>query len=460
MRLSNSYAILLILFLFILLSSRIFASSIDNESVVKLPGRALEIDNSSRTDNTTGLFYTAQLFKERACRTFNIKSYISLVEKNNIDLKIAFKKYKISLLSFAQTLRGYSWNVNFGASAVETFNGKPSFTAQAGFNFSKVIYDGGIGSILLQEEKIVDDLAREKLINKNDIVVLAAISAYSAKLYSQELAKLLREQLEEEKELFKQVKGVYTKGDGISQYDYLTEKRDILDLELALLRELSKSRKTDLEFRYLGGIYSKEPIKLERFDINYEVYLPELQKRALVNNSSVKQDRYAYERELLGFEEKRRKSFPLISVSGGAGLSHTMGQGGNKNLYYSAGVYLKYPLFDGGIRKIELEKQKLKIINSRMRVKKDSEMVAKKLSLLFEDFRFYKKEESFLKNIVAIDKKRVEIAKMKYLKGVGNFKSLRDAWRDLIKDKERVLKDYIMKNKILLDMLIVAGEKL
>ena len=150
----------------------------------------------------------------------------------------------------------------------------------------------------------------------------------------------------------------------------------------------------------------------------------------------------------------------MISVSGGAGLSHTMGQGGNKNLYYSAGVYLKYPLFDGGIRKIELEKQKLKIINSRMRVKKDSEMVAKKLSLLFEDFRFYKKEESFLKNIVAIDKKRVEIAKMKYLKGVGNFKSLRDAWRDLIKDKERVLKDYIMKNKILLDMLIVAGEKL
>ncbi len=460
MKLNKPSTFYLTLFLIIFLSSRVFASEVDNKSIIKLPERAFEIDNSSMADNSTELFYTAQLLEGRAYLTLNLKSYISLVEKNNIDLKIAFKNYKITLLNFAQTLRGYGWNVNFGASAVETFKGKPSFTAQAGIDFSKVIYDGGVESILLEEEKIVDDLAREKLISKNDIVVLSAISAYSAKLYTQELIKLLREQLEEEKELFEQVKSVYTKGDGISQYDYLTEKRDILNLRLILLKEISKSRKTDLEFRYLGKILSKEPIRLESFDVNYEVYLPELQKRALVNNSSIKQDRYAYEKELLDFEVKRRKSFPLISFSGGAGLSHTVGESGSKNLYYSAGIYLKYPLFDGGIRKIDLEKQKLKIINSRMRVKKDSEMLAKKLSQLFEDFRFYKKEEGILKDIIKIDKKRVEIAKIKYLKGLGNFKSVRDAWKDLMDDKMRALEDYIMRNKILLDMLIIAGEKL
>jgi len=460
MKLSRLYSVLLVLFVLAFLCPGVVASDIDNISVVKLPKTAFNIDNSSKIDNTTGLFYMAQFFKDRTYHILDLKRYISLVEKNNIDLKIAFKEYKISLLSFVQTLRGYSWKVNFGASAVETFKGKPSFTAQTGFNFSKVIYDGGAGNILLEEEKIVDDLAREKLLNKNEIVVLAAISIYSAKLYSQELINLLKEQLEEERELFEKVKSVYSKGDGVSRYDYLTEKRDMLNLELVLLREMSNSRKTDLEFRYLGGIFLKGPIKLERFDVNYEVYLPEIQKRALVNSSSIKQDRYAYEQDLLDFEVKRRRSFPLISVSGGAGLSHTMGEGGNKNLYYSAGIYLKYPLFDGGIKKIDLEKQKLKVISSRMRVKKDSEMLAKKLSLLFEDFQFYKKEENLLKNMVSIDKKRAEIAKMKYLKGLGSFKSVRDAWRDLINDKEKALKDYIMKNKILLDMLIIAGEKL
>ncbi len=459
MKLNRLYVVLLILLVFTFSSTWVFAG-VDSGNVTKLPKSAFQLDNASSRDNSTELFYMAQLLRDRSYNTLNLKRYISLVEKNNLDLKIAFKKYKISLLSFAQTLKGYSWNVNFNASAVETFKGKPSFTSQAGFSFSKLIYDGGVGGVLLQEEKIVDDLEREKLISKNDIVVLTAISTYSAKLYSQELLKLLKEQAEKERELFEEVKEIYSKGDGISEYDYLTEKREILNLELILLREMSRSRKAELEFRYLGGIFSKEPIKVEKFNVNYEVYLPGLQKRALVNNSSIKQDRFAYKRDLLGLEEKRKKSFPSISVSGGAGLSHTIGQGGNKNLYYSAGIYLKYPLFDGGIRKIDLEKQKLRIIGSRMRIKRDSELLVKKLSLLFEDFEFYKKEEGFLKKIVAIDKKRVEMAKMKYLKGLGKFRDVRDAWRDLINDRKRALKDYIMRNKLLLDMLILAGEKL
>lgn len=412
-----------------------------------------------KSDNLSK-FYTETMIYKRMYDIFGIRRYISRVERANLDLKIAFKDYKRSLLTFNQTLNAYRWNVGFEANAGESYDGIPHFNSGAGIVFNKILYNGGVYPVLSKEEEIIDYLERQKLINKNDILVLSAISAYSAKLYSQEMKNFVENQFKEREKLFQTVKQLYQKGETVSKYAYLTEKRELIKLNIELLKTLNSDKKTGFEFRYLGRIYSQKPIRLNRFNVDYKMYFPELQKKALVNSSILKRDRYQFTNSLLDVEVSKRDNKPLISFSGKTGISHSTNATGTKNEYYSVSINLTYPIFDGGIRKTNLAIEKLSALKAKLRMQKDSENIIKKLSILYQDYVLYAQEESKLKEMFEVDKERLNISKTKYLQGMGNYTSIRDSWNDLIDTREKLLNAYIMKNKIMLDMLVISGEKL
>ncbi len=417
------------------------------------------IDFYSMSDNLSE-FYADIVKYKQMYDVFDIRRYINRVEKANLDLKIAFKDYKKSLLTFTQTLNAYRWNVGFEANAGESYDGIPHFNSGAEIVFNKILYNGGAYPILSKEGEIIGYLERQKLISKNDILVLSAISTYSAKLYSQEMKNFVENQLKEREKLFRTVKQLYKKGETVSKYAYLTEKRELIKLKIELLKTLNADKKTGFEFRYLGRIYSQKPIRLNRFDIDYKIYFPGLQKKALVNSSILKKDRYEFTNSLLSFEVSKRDNKPLISFGGKAGISHSTNTTGTKNEYYNVGINLTYPIFDGGIRKTDLAMKKLSVLKAKLMMQKDSESIIKKLSILYQDYVLYMKEENKLKEMYEIDNERLKISKTKYLQGMGNYTSIRDSWNDLIDTKEKLLNAYIMKNKIMLDMLVISGEKL
>jgi outer membrane protein TolC len=390
----------------------------------------------------------------------DIKQYIKKVEESNLDLKIAFKDYKTSVVDFNQKLNDYNWKLNFEANIGESYDGSNHFDRGANLSLTKILYNGGAQTLLSKEYEIARYLEKANLIKQNDLIALSAISAYALKLYYQQMNDFIEEQLNDREKLFKSVEKLYQKGSSVSKYDYLTEKRELSNLKIESLLAKNQDRKSDIEFRNLGRIYTTAPIKLSRFDVDYNIYFPQIQKKAIVNNSTMIADRYGLKDAFLTYEVSNSENSPLINFEANAGVSKSSNQTNTKAGYYNIGLKLTYPILDGGIKRTNLLYGRLRALRAKLKLQKDSEEVIKKLALLYEDYNFYKKEEKRLKEILKYDQERLDIAKKKYLKGMGDYVSIRDSWSDLIDTKKQLLNAYVMKNKIILDMLIFAGEKL
>jgi len=387
----------------------------------------------------------------------SLRDYLNAVRKRNVDVAIAFKDYKKSILNFYGNLNAYSWKVNLSGGIRESFDGERfSQEGSASLNFGKLIYNGGVYPLLRKELEIVSYLEREKLLSAQRLVELAAVSSYASKFYHQQLESFMREQLSERKRFLLSFKEMYGKGVNVSRYDFLTERREVLSLEEELLKEKAAHQKADIEFRMLAKLYTQKPIKVLPFKVNYVVSADELEKKALLQSHVLNADRYRIKLSALAHEAERRKGKPSLKFSGNLGISGTQ----SPKFNYSFGVKLTYPLFEGKDRKRRLLIERLNLLKNRLLLRKHSEEIAKKILSLYEDYKLYKREEEILEEILTIDEERLKIAKEKYVKGIGDYISIRDSWNNLIATKKKLLLVKVMRNKILLDILLMAGEEI
>jgi outer membrane protein TolC len=390
-------------------------------------------------------------------RILTLSDYLKLVEKNNENISISFKDFKRNILNFYRNLDYYNFNLSISGSFLEKYYMNNSFSNEKSISIkgSKVLYDGGVKSLLEKELYIVLSLEKQKVLRAVQLLKLSAVSTYIQTFYHQELINIIKEQLDNRKKFFLSLKQMYKKETKISKYALLTEEREILKLENELLKEKIIYKKWELELRMMGGINDTTPLKLLPPDINYFPSISRGERRALESSPIINIDRYKIKDATISYYIEKKRNKPLVTLTSGITASNVV-----KSPFYDIGITITYPLFDEKERSRKLLLKKLDLLKRKLTFKRDLKNTVKSLLSLYEDYKLYKREKKLLRRILELDKKRLEISKEKYIEGLGDYTSVMTSWNDLLITKKKLLLSSLLENKVLFDISIMEGSDL
>ncbi|SMO41521.1 Outer membrane protein TolC [Balnearium lithotrophicum] len=390
-------------------------------------------------------------------RILTLSDYLKLVEKNNENISISFKDFKRNILNFYRNLDYYNFNLSISGSFLEKYYMNNSFSNEKSISIkgSKVLYDGGVKSLLEKELYIVLSLEKQKVLRAVQLLKLSAVSTYIQTFYHQELINIIKEQLENRKKFFLSLKQMYKKETKISKYALLTEEREIFKLKNALLRERTVYKKWELELRTMGGINDTTPLKLLPPDINYFPSISRGERKALESSPIINIDRYKIKDAAISYYIEKKRNKPLVTLTSGITASNVM-----KSPFYDIGITITYPLFDEKERGRKLLLKKLDLLKRKLTLKRDLKNTVKSFLSLYEDYKLYKREKILLGRILELDKKRLEISKEKYIEGLGDYISVMTSWNDLLITKKKLLLSSLLENKVLFDISIMEGSDL
>ncbi|MEI6206179.1 MAG: TolC family protein [Desulfuromonadales bacterium] len=398
----------------------------------------------------------------------DLKEYVAKSLETNVSHQINSADFKREYANTVAILQGYNFRISLDSDASSFYDNRFNYGADIALNVTKTLYDGGKKQILEKELEIVRLLSDARVIDSANNTILLAVNLYTTFYYLQEELSLLKFNFNEYQDLRRRIENTYQKGIRFSSFDYYSSKSLNLSLEQTLLRKKAELLKAETAFRQFANIHTDRHIRLKPLTITAPVNLVEIEKSAILDNSSIKVARLQKDLQLQKVDEKNADRGVTIKARSGLGAQFgSDGYIGTNSAFGSGtkpiaivGINASLPIFDGGVRRSNILSEEIEALKQKLVLKKTTEDVIKSVNDIYADYRTLEKDLEITRELVDLNRKRTNVAVERFDKGLEEYRSVREAWSDSILAEIEAIRQNMILQKLLVDMTVLSGKKL
>jgi outer membrane protein TolC len=438
----------------------------NTKMILKIPGAVSPggvsdtLNNDSQSLPVTPSHATEQLF--------GFKEYLASALKTNPSHLINSADFKREYTNSVTNLKGYSFNISLDSGATAFYDNQFNYGGNVALNISKTLYDGGKKQILEKELEVVRLLSDARLIDSANNTTLIAVNLYATFYYLQEELSLLKLNFSEYQNLVRRIETNYQKGTRFSSFDYYSSKSLNLVLERALLVKKAELLKAETAFRQFANINTDRQIRLKPLSVTTSVSLVEIEKSAVLNNSSIKAARLQKNLQLQKIDERNAERGVTVKANSGLGAQFgSPGYVGTTSAFASGtrpiatvGLTASLPIYDGGLRKSNVIAEEFEALKQKLVLQRTTEDIIKRVNDVYADYISLEKDLEITRELVDLNRKRTEVAMERFDKGLEEYRSVREAWSDSILTEIEVTRQHTILQKLQVDMTILSGKKL
>jgi outer membrane protein TolC len=440
--------------------------TINTKMVLKIPETASPGSTSYTLNNDSQNLSVATA--SAAEKVLEFKEYLASALKTNSSHLINSADFKREYANSLTILKGYSFNVSLDSGATAYYDNQLNYGGNVALNISKNLYDGGKKQILENGLEIVKRLSDARLIDSANSTTLIAVNLYATFYYLQEELSLLKFNFGEYQDLMRRIENTYQKGVRFSSFDYYSSKGLNLVLERALLSKKAELLRAETAFRQFANINTDRQIRLMPFSISRSVNLVEIEKAAVLNNSSIKTARLQKDLQLQRIDERNAERGVTVTANSSLGIQMgSINYAGTSYLFGSgimplATVSLNatLPIYDGGVRRSNILAEELEALKQKLVLQRTTEDIIKRVNDIYTDYVTLEKDLEITRELVELNRKRTLIAMERFDKGLEEYRSVREAWSESIMTEVEVVRQNMILHKLLVDMTVLSGKKL
>ena len=429
----------------------------DTASTVSTPDA---LGNDSKTMPVTEFSSVEQVLEFR--------EYLASALKTNSSHLINSSNFKREYANSVTNMQGYSFNVSLDSGATAFYDTRFNYGANVALNASKTLYDGGKKQILEKELEIVRLLSDAHLIDSANNTTLIAVNLYATFYYLQEELSLLKLNFSEYQNIMRRIETNYQKGTRFSSFDYYSSKGVNLSMERALLSKKAELLKAETAFRQFANINTNRQIRLKPLSISRSMNLVEIEKAAVLNNSSIKAARLQKDLQLQKIDERNAESGLTVRASSGLGAqfnsSDTVGANSTLGAGFrpiaTVGLTASFPIYDGGVKRSNILAEEFEALKQKLELKRTTEDIIKRVNDIYADYILLEKDLEISRELIDLNRKRTEVAMERFDKGLEEYRSVREAWSDSILTEIEVTRQNTILQKLMVDITILSGKKL
>ncbi|MBD78381.1 MAG: hypothetical protein CL840_05645 [Crocinitomicaceae bacterium] len=247
-------------------------------------------------------------------------------------------------------------------------DGAESISANLGLGLNWVVFDGMAMFHNYDKLKLLVDLEDVKTRASVENTLMQVINTYYQMANTMNNVKVARESISITKDRLNRAKANYDVG-GSSSIDYLSAEVDLNTDSVTLVNSLAQLEIASNNLNQLTGYQLPEGYTIsDQVDIVSKMDYAELVKQSNANNAQLLNAEYSKLTAEKDLKVAQAGYLPTVSVNGQYGLNYQENEVGNllnaKNLGYSAGITLSYPIFQANQRKIRSQNAKVALMSS------------------------------------------------------------------------------------------------
>ena len=242
-------------------------------------------------------------------------------------------------------------------------DGAESVNGNIGLGLNWVIFDGLAMFYSYDKLKVLADLEDVKTRAAVENTLIQVVNTYYTMASADNNVKVAKESINITKDRVNRAKDKYEVG-ASSGIEYLSAEVDLNADSIALLNAINQLEQARNNLNFLVG--NKLPIGFTvdgEVEIIEEMQFDELLQQANANNAQVLNAEYSKISSQKDLNVARAGYLPTVAVIGNYGFNFQENEVGNllssRNVGYSAGLTLSYPIFQGNQRKIRSQNAKV-----------------------------------------------------------------------------------------------------
>ena len=294
------------------------------------------------------------------------------------------------------------------------------------------IYSGGANEAAIKSGELGLDAARLETERERENLKLSVIQAYYTALEAKKTIGVRQETVDKYQEHLTNVSQLYAAGskariDVIDTSVQLSNARqDLIKSENAYEVDLAKLR------NYLN-LDRSEPLVLTT-DFSYETFSEPMASAidyAYAHRMDLLADQYKYEQKEQALKEAKAGYAPSIDLSVGAGHSNRFEPAGSSSQDVSAGLSLKWSIFDSGVTRAKVRSASNDVDIAKLNLDKDREDIDYAIREAYYSMREAEKRFNSTGDAIRQAEENYYIAREKYRAGEGLMLDITDAQETL-----------------------------
>ncbi|MBL7170821.1 MAG: TolC family protein [Candidatus Omnitrophica bacterium] len=321
------------------------------------------------------------------------------------------------------------------------------------------VFDSGKRSVGLKkaEQDYLSSQWQEKFISQE--VIFSTASAYIQMARCEEICLLSQEVLAEEKRRLKIVEAKSEEGI-VPKLDVVTIEAEIRQAQISLSKARSDLKTSRVLLNHAMGLDMDKVIEIEEIDppwwnalIDKYMDIKDCFNKAFLNRIDYKIAACKLEREQANLKEVGAEAGPKIFLD--AGYYPSSIQSTEKSSNFVSGLTLDIPLFEGGLRKAQIERAKAQVEIVKFERQKLKKEIYKEIAGTYEKLRNLQEGLRLQEEKLSLLSKKLEAQESLYNEGMTDINNLNDANQDYVNCRLKLTE---LKCDILLSFLLLLRE--
>lgn len=365
-----------------------------------------------------------------SCAALSLDEAVQLALSQNTGLKVTKKGEATAeaRLRQAKGTNGVSASLSDNISSGKVSGAERSDSNSLSLSGSLPIYSGGKNQANIKSSEIGVDTAKLATEREQENLKLSVIKAYYDALEARKNIDVNQESVDNYQAHLTNVQQLYSAGSK-AKIDVLRSSVELSNAQQALIKSQNAYEVKLATLRNYLNMDREEPLSLttdfayDRFDTS----MAEAIAYAYGNRKDLLSDEYVVEQKELAIKAAKAGFLPTVSLSVGLGQSNDFHPGSDSSQNWSAGVGVKWNIFDSGVTRAQVDEAEVARDVARLTLEKDKETVDLNLRTAYYNMREAEKRFNSTSEAVNQAEEDYYIATEKYRAGEGLMLDIIDA---------------------------------
>ncbi len=365
-----------------------------------------------------------------SCAALSLDEAVQLALSQNTGLKVTKKGEATAeaRLRQAKGTNGVSASLSDNLSSGKVSGAERSDSNSLSLSGSLPIYSGGKNQANIKSSEIGVDTAKLATEREQENLKLSVIKAYYDALEARKNIDVNQESVDNYQAHLTNVQQLYSAGSK-AKIDVLRSSVELSNAQQTLIKSQNAYEVKLATLRNYLNMDREEPLSLttdfayDRFDTS----MAEAIAYAYGNRKDLLSDEYVVEQKELAIKAAKAGFLPTVSLSVGLGQSNDFHPGSDSSQNWSAGVGVKWNIFDSGVTRAQVDEAEVARDVARLTLEKDKETVDLNLRTAYYNMREAEKRFNSTSEAVNQAEEDYYIATEKYRAGEGLMLDIIDA---------------------------------
>ena len=365
-----------------------------------------------------------------SCAALSLDEAVQLALSQNTGLKVTKKGEATAeaRLRQAKGTNGVSASLSDNLSSGKVSGAERSDSNSLSLSGSLPIYSGGKNQANIKSSEIGVDTAKLATAREQENLKLSVIKAYYDALEARKNIDVNQESVDNYQAHLTNVQQLYSAGSK-AKIDVLRSSVELSNAQQTLIKSQNAYEVKLATLRNYLNMDREEPLSLttdfayDRFDTS----MAEAIAYAYGNRKDLLSDEYVVEQKELAIKAAKAGFLPTVSLSVGLGQSNDFHPGSDSSQNWSAGVGVKWNIFDSGVTRAQVDEAEVARDVARLTLEKDKETVDLNLRTAYYNMREAEKRFNSTSEAVNQAEEDYYIATEKYRAGEGLMLDIIDA---------------------------------